>query len=408
MPTNKAQQELQNLLNMQGEAQDSAANLEKLEQARTQFVAEGGADDAVWPDALMTAVGIGWVLGPVGGLLMGVAQGILGKQQKQTALDAYTKDMGVLDDTNNIFNDELDRLALTVTNPNDLDQLSSLQTQKDAALRMMSSASPELQQQGSQMLAEFSTRMNDYAVTQETQRIDAETYDAQLKRELDDKQYSQYNTSINSFRAESSQFESVMQSTDVALDALANGSPADLWAAGILVNKALDPIGVVRSEEAEAVGRLGSIKERANVLLEKARSGQTMLPEQRKELSTLLYSIRETHTKFQLAREARYADQNDDIGLPAKYHNNFRLATSVPAAATGEMKNVATLPTEDIDKAAADAIFPYTDQGIANNLKYAWANIKGLVQGKDPEARFKAESQRQLDQAAQTTEQLNQ
>jgi hypothetical protein len=110
--------------------------------------------------------------------------------------------------------------------------------------------------------------------------------------------------------------------------------------------------------------------------MEKARSGQTMLPEQRKELSDMLYRIRESNTEFQLAREARYADEIDDIGLPQKYRDNFRLATTVPASVTGEMKNVATLPAEDVDRAARDAIFPYTEQGIKTNLKYTWGNIR--------------------------------
>ena len=132
------------------------------------------------------------------------------------------------------------------------------------------------------------------------------------------------------------------------------------------------------------------------MLLEKARSGQTMLPEQREELSGLLYRMRESSTEFQLAREARYADEINDIGLPAKYHNNFRLATTVPAAAPGDMKNVPTLPTEDIDRAARDAIFPYTDEGIALNLKYTWGNFKNWITGAD---KSPEEKQQQLDQA---------
>lgn len=362
---------------MQGDAEDSAANLAKLEEARTQFVTRGGNEaDFALPEAMATAIGVGWLLGPVGGLLMGIAQGILGKREKQSMLDDYAADMGILGETNDIFNDQLDRMALTTTNPNDLEQLSALQTQKDAAMQMMSSASPELQEKGSDMLSDFSTRLNDYAVSQEDQRITAEASDTQLQRDLTQEEYSRYNTSIGNFRAESASYEGVMQATDIALDALANGTPSDLWAAGILINKALDPTGVVRQEEAEAVGALGSLWEKANVLMEKARSGQTMLPQQRKELSAMMYRMRESNTEFQLARETRYSDEINDIGLPAKYHNNFRLATTVPASVQGDMQNVATLPSEDINKAASDAIFPYTDEGIANNIKYAWSDFK--------------------------------
>jgi hypothetical protein len=120
MPKNTAAEELQSLLSMQGEAQDTAANLAKLEEARTQFIARGGDEaDFALPEAVATAVGVGWLLGPVGGLLMGVAQGILTKKERQNYLDNYAADMGVLSETNDIFNNELDRLAMSVTNPND-------------------------------------------------------------------------------------------------------------------------------------------------------------------------------------------------------------------------------------------------------------------------------------------------
>lgn len=375
MAMNKAQAELQALLDMQGQAQDAASNLAKLEEARSQFVARGGDEaDFALPEAAATAIGVGWLLGPVGGLLMGVAQGILTKNERQAALDAYAQDMGVLSETDDIFNDQLDRLALSVTNPNDLEQLSAMQTQKDAALRMMSSASPELQKKGSELLSDFSARLNDYTVAQENQRIEAEAYDAQLRRELDAEQYSRFKSLNDDFRSESQTFEDVMQATDIALEALTNGTPSDLFAAGILINKALDPTSVVRKEEADAIGAIGSLWNKADTFMESARSGQTMLPEQRKELMGLLYRMRESNTKFQLARESRYANTLSDLDMPAKYRDNFRLATTVPASVPGEMQNVSTLPSEDIERAARDAVFPYTEEGIKLNLKYTWGN----------------------------------
>ncbi len=398
--TNKAQEELQALLDMQDDAQQSQANLAKIESSRHDFVAQssGGSAKFDMAQALPFIVGASWIMGPVGGLLVGLAQGILGKRARQNALDAYNDEMGTLEATQDIFHDEISRQALLASSPEDIAQLSAIQTQMDAAVEMMSSASPELQQQGGDLLSDASVRLNEYTVRQETQQIAADAYDAQLQRDLDKEDLANYKTAIAAFKAESTRYEDMMQATDIALDALANGTPADLWAAGILVNKALDPTGIVRKSESDAIGEIGSYWEQANVFMERARSGQTLLPNQRKELSALIYSMRETNTKFQLAREARYADQNEDMKMPAEYRNNFRLVTSVPAAATGDMKNVATLPSEDIDKAARDAIYPYTDQGIANNLKYTLGNFKNWAQGEDPEGRAEAERKRQLEQ----------
>jgi len=400
MPTNRAAAELQNLLDMQGDAQSAEDNLAKLQEARTQFNPNADQEaDFAWPEGAATAVAAGWILGPVGGLLMGLAQGLYTKRQEQAALDQYVNTGSTLGAAADIFHSELDRLALTTENPGDLEQLSAMQTEFDTAMQFMSSASPELQQQGSQLLASAHEKLNGYTVRQEEQAIAAKAYDDQLRRDLDEQQYSRFNELHDEFRAESQGFEDVMLATDQALNALQNGTPSELWAAGILINKTLDPTGVVRQEEAEAVGAIGSLWDKANTLMEKARSGQTMLPEQRQELMGLLYSMRETNTQFQLARESRYANTIGDLELPQQYHDNFRLASNVPAAISSAepLKNVATLPASDIEQAASDAIFPYTDQGIALNAKYAWGNFKNWA--RDTFTSDKTEEERQADLA---------
>ena len=97
---NKAQTALQGLLVMQEDGKAASANSKKLLDARNDFdVTAGGEAEFALPEAMATAVGAGWLLGPVGGLLMGVAQGVLGKKEKQAALDNYAQDMGVLQDT---------------------------------------------------------------------------------------------------------------------------------------------------------------------------------------------------------------------------------------------------------------------------------------------------------------------
>ena len=376
---NKAEAELQNLLDMQGDASSAQDNLAKLQEARTQFNPNPDQEaEFGWSEGAATAVAAGWILGPIGGLLVGLAQGLYTKKQEQAALDTYINNGETLDATADIFHSELDRLALTATNDNDVQQLSAMQTEFDTAMQLMSSASPELQQKGSQMLASAHEKLNGYSVRQEDQAIARQAYDDQLKRDLDEQQYSRFNEMHDEFRAESQGFEDVMLATDQAINALQNGTPSDLWAAGILINKALDPTGVVRQEEAEAVGAIGSIWDKANTLMEKARSGQTMLPEQRRELMGLLYSMRESNNEFQLAREARYMDTFNDLELPEQYRNNFQMATQVPAAINSdtELNNVAPLPPYDVEKAAYDALFPYTDQGIMLNAKYTWGNFK--------------------------------
>lgn len=378
---NKAQQELQSLLDSTADTITAGDALTRLRQSRSRPGVQIPSDDEAKfaaPEALATAVGASFVLGPVGGVLLGVAQGILGKREQQNALDAWADEQGVLNQADGIFNDELERLATTTTNPNDLEQLSAMQTQKDAALRMMMSSSPDLREQGAAALAEFQTNLNAYTVRQEEQRIAKESDDARIRRELDNEQFTRYESLQDDFTNESQNFTDVMQATDIALQALSSGTPADLWAASILVNKSLDPTGIVRQEEAEAVGKMGSLWEKANVILEKARSGETILPEQRRELSGLLDTIRTTVTKHQLAREARYSDEVDDAQLPLKYHDNFRLVESTPAANPAPIIEQSGGPADEAGSAAADIVeelFPLDDS--PNILQRAGSAISG-------------------------------
>ena len=67
MAQNKAQAELESLLNIQGHGQDAAANLAKLEN-QTQDVMPSGDGEAGFalPEALATGIGAAWLLGPAG------------------------------------------------------------------------------------------------------------------------------------------------------------------------------------------------------------------------------------------------------------------------------------------------------------------------------------------------------
>lgn len=366
MATNRAQMELQSLLDASQETVNAGDALARLDETRRPPATSRPVDpddEAAFakPEALATAIGAAFILGPVGGLLLGAAQGLLGKREQQGVLDRMRDERNALTQADDIFNDELDRLAMVTDDPLDHDQLNSMRANKDAATRMMMSASPALQQQGAALMSKFNDTLQAYTERQETQAIAADTEDARIRRELDDTQYSRYDSSITSFRNESEGYLKVMEATDTAMNALGSGSPADLWAAGILINKALDPGSIVRPDEAKAIGMLGSLWDKAGTILESAKSGQTILPAQRRELTQLLGTIRSTVTKHQLAREAAYSDEVIDIGLPDKYHDNFRLVKNVPAANAPAIEGDANAATA-IDGIMPDAITaPVTD-----------------------------------------------
>ena len=363
---NRAAEELQNLIAMQGDAAQSQSNVQSIQNTRNPVhemalkrAAENRDMEAGFstPEAVATAVASGFILGPVGGILMGVAQGILGKQAKQNVLDQFAAENEVYGSVDEMLNGQFDRLAAAATNPNDLEQLATLQTQKDTAMKMLTSGSQKLQAQGESLLADMFGQLNEYTDLQETQKIAAEAYDAELKRALSQEQYDRFTNIKIRFDDDSQQYEDILGATNTAIQALQDGSPADLWAAGILVNKALDPTGIVRQEEAEAVGALGSLFTKGEVILQKALDGTTILPEERNNLMSLLTTIQGGAKQIQLSREARFLTELADAEVPQKYWDNFRLVDSVPAASA----KAVPLDPSALQNAADATTVPVTD-----------------------------------------------
>lgn len=338
--SNRAAEELAALTQAtQGATARAEASAKAASEAGTQAGAPrrydrdgDGKASFAFPEALATAVGAGWLLGPIGGIALGIAQGILGQRERQGLLDEFAAEQDAIGGVQEVLAGQFDTLEANATNPNDLEQLGALRQQQDAAFKLMLSGSPVLQQQGMEMLTAVQSEVNQYTDLQETQRIEREALDAQLKRDLDQEHYNRYTKLEDDFTRESQSYEDITGATNIALEALADGTPASLWAASVLVNKALDPTSVVRQEEAQAVGALGSLWDRAGVILERAKNGQSILPEQRRELQALLGTIQNGAKQIQVAREARYLTQLEDSEIPRRYWDNFQLVDSVPAA----------------------------------------------------------------------------
>ncbi len=366
MAQNKAAQDLAALqqsmqLPTDREAQERAAEDAKRGASAGQIALSGdGEANFAAPEALATAVGASFILGPVGGILLGVAQGILGKRMRQNALDEFAEKNAIFDDVAGIVGDELTRMDAAALTEEDRDQVGGMQTQFDTVMKLVKSSSPELQQLGAAQFQDLQKQMNEYFVRQETQQLSAEAADAEARRLLDDTQYSRYNTLMASFRNESAEWETMNGDVNVAMQALQDGTPAQLSAAITKVAKALDPIGVVRPEDEKKWEALGSLKERLVSYTQQLIDGRGLTIEQRNDMQGLLDNIRDRGTEIQLAREARYLQEGIDLELPDKYLDNFVRVTDAPIVRSK------TLEGEDrsteIAKDAADAVtVPVTD-----------------------------------------------
>lgn len=345
---NRAAQELEALLSLGSGPVDAGAELERLDAESEIDVPSGGSGKAKFatPEALATAVGASFILGPIGGLLLGAAQGIIGKQMRQGQLDAIAAEANALAEADELVASTFDAQRAGLSNPHDIQQLNTIQSQYDAARKLMQSPFEETKAKGMALMQQALEAQRAFDVRQEEQAIAAAQAEETALRELGAENYSRFRTSQGNFMKESAPYMEVRQATLNALNALDRGTPVDQYAAIKMLEKALDPGSIVRPAEQEAWGKLGSIYERANVLVNKMGKGESLSPSQVDQMIDLLGSIENESYKIQVERENRYSDELDDIFLgdaptTDKYRNNFRLAAP--------LKHITLLSDEELE-----------------------------------------------------------
>lgn len=354
--SNAALDELNALLSMEQGAEDAAANLKKVQDARTQFAARPGEEaDFAAPEALATAIGAGFILGPAGGLLLGLAQGIIGKREKQNALDAYARDSGIISATNDIFNDELDRLVATATNPEDIAQLTAMQSQKDAALQMITSTNPTISQKGTELLADFSGRMNDFATAQEEQQIERDA----LKRELGQELYDRHLTLNDKFRADSANFEAQQATANNIIESINRGDGASVTAALATLPLLVNPeAGATTEAEVEIWQKVGGTVDGLISRVQKELGGGGLSNDTRKEILGVAQQYKRNSIAFQQAREAFYGEQLQIEGIPPSLAGQYNLSGRLPVVQQGgfvRSEDVAESKESPVEAAAEGA-----------------------------------------------------
>lgn len=326
MAINKAAQALEDLINLTPERVEPE-----------QVDSDGEASFAALP-AAVTAIGATAILGPLAGVILGGAQGILGKRARQGELDRAAEEAEILAQSDEIAAAVFNSQRMNARTPADLRQLDVLQSQYAAASKMLRSNIPETRARGAQLMQQVMTAQRAYEVKNEEQLIAARQREEDALRSLGQEQYNRYTDSRDNFMKESQQYLEVRGATVNLVDAIERGGAIDQYAAIKLLEKALDPTSVVRPEEQEAWGGLASAMDRANIWLERLKSGKSLSAEQLAGIKNLALSIERRAFEIQKRREARYYDEITDIGLPARFHDNFRLA---------EPLNIAPEPVAD-------------------------------------------------------------
>lgn len=327
MPKNKAQEELEGLLAMQGDAQDSAANLAKVQDARRQF-ASTGADDADFalPEAGATAIAAGFLLGPIGGLAMGLAQGFLIKNERQNIIDQVNAENEQLALADQIVFEEFDRAALAAQNPEDVRQISALQTEYSVARRV---GDPERMQSAIAGLTEFEAK-------NEEQRIAAEEFDAQMRRDMDQETYNRHRSLLGDFQAESGNFEAQQATANNILESMNKGDGASVTAALATLPLLVNPdAGATTEAEVEIWQKIGGTVDGLIGRVQKELGTGGLTDPTRREIIEVTQQYKRNSIAFQQAREARYGRAISTENIPDKYRAQYNLSGQLPVVQQG-------------------------------------------------------------------------
>jgi hypothetical protein len=318
------------------------------------------------PEALATAVGAGFILGPVGGLAVGIAQGLLMKGERQGLLDAYAADSAAMQDINEIYTDQLDQREMMAETPEDLAQINGLRAEQDAAMRL--SASGTLQAEGAAAWERFSTNLNAFDVANEAQRIAREVKEADDARLHSATEISAHRALLGDFRSDSANFEVEQNNANNTLAALNSGTGASLTAALASMPIIVNPEAGATTEAEVDIWRNinGTIESLTGRIQQELGSGGLTDPT-RKEIIKVVQQYKQQSIASQQAREAYYGTRLEPNGIPQRFAPEYNLSARVAQVREGGFVRGKYLRDEKngVDDVVSNAVEP--TQGIIGN-----------------------------------------
>ena len=329
---NDALRALEDLDRMGQQGQAAAANSQKLmeERSRPETVSDGQQAKFALPEALATAVGAGWVLGPVGGILMGVAQGILIKNEKQQALNAYLADTDALNNTKSIIDNEFDQADLEALTDADRQQISGFRTMSDMGMAMSKSPYPDTAQRGAAMITESANLLDQFRATNESQMIAAKAADDQLRRDLDNETYTRHRGLLGDFGGRIGDFDQSIATADNIIEAVNKGDGASLTAALATLPLLVNPsAGATTEGEVEIWQKISGTVDGLLGRVQKELGGGGMTDSTRKQLLGVANQFKRNTISAAQAVEAEFGEHLVNEKIPrhlwGQYNRTGRL-----------------------------------------------------------------------------------
>lgn len=284
------------------------------------------------PEALVTALGVGWLLGPAGGVLAGIAQGILGKQAKQNALDQYARDSEILSQGSDIWSDSMAVSLDNADNVFDVEQLTGIDNLFQRGLLNSRAASPELQRLGAEQMAQAEVQKNEFNVRQEEQFNQYVVADQVAKKALDDQAYKRMQELRGQFRVDTDGFENRISIANNVIQSLRRGDGAAVTAALAQMPLLLNPQAGATSEGEVNIwtGVDGVINRLLGDIQQEFGEGSQLTDATRRKIEAVAVQYKKNSIGEVEAIQAKYGKLMGLAGIPAEFSPFFNKTNSVP------------------------------------------------------------------------------
>lgn len=332
MAENVAARELANLMQGQQAAvsqadQDARIAAEKGQQAGQMRASASKEADLALPEAIATGVVGSFLLGPVGGLLLGAAQGWLGKQERQNILDQHAAQNEALTDAWDITSGKLDSMVDAAASPEEREQLQVVRASLDTAREMMT-VDPQAFQQ---IFQAAQADMLDISQAQDQRAIDDKVRRDTLRREEGDRQLARFDTIFERYDSDTEPFLMANMQANRVAELLENGTPAQIQASLTAFSKFLDPTsaalaGEVAANAAFDQSAVGQVNRYVNQLVD----GEQLTDRQRRDLAEAVITIRGQIQKEVGIAQMEAINQLQDAELDMKFYDNFNRTDTMP------------------------------------------------------------------------------
>lgn len=306
----------------QQQAKNVHSQVQRFVGPPSQINRRQGEPTAATPEAAATALVSGFILGPVGGVALGLAQGLMQKRAAKNTLDLIAERDAVAQESDAYnrawFNDQM---LATQGDPFAEAELEDMQTMYDRMQILDGSPDTQDQAQAKALGQELDKRMSTWQRSLRDNRM-AEDLALATEQKAD---YTRIKTDYNNY---SSPKIDQIYAGDQALQALQSDDASAQVTALQLFAKSLDS-GQVTEEDRQAVsGFLGFLDSQLQKY-EQFMEGGVLLPEANNQLQRTVKLIQNGLMKQLRFRETNAKEELIDFGVDQSLYDNFNFSSRI-------------------------------------------------------------------------------